>query len=231
MAVGNVMPTPVQQFLDNDGNPISAGKLYTYASGGSTPLQTFTDSNLGTPNANPVILDSAGRAAVFLSSSSYKFVLHTSSDVLVYTRDNVQSLTLQQSVIGENLPMFGTEERSVNDTSYAAGTTADKLSPTTKILPLDSANATGTWALRGMLKTSNAAAGHACTAGLVNLSDGSPNTALVEITSSNTTGEIKTSGAITFASGGSVKNYGVKLKSGNSATYVTAWGLELVRTA
>ena len=131
MAVGNVMPTPVQQFLDNDGNPISAGKLYTYASGGSTPLQTFTDSNLGTPNANPVILDSAGRAAVFLSSSSYKFVLHTSSDVLVYTRDNVQSLTLQQSVIGENLPMFGTEERSVNDTSYAAGTTADKLSPTT----------------------------------------------------------------------------------------------------
>ena len=229
MAVGNVMPTPVQQFLDNDGNPISAGKLYTYASGGSTPLQTFTDSNLGTPNANPVILDSAGRAAVFLSSSSYKFVLHTSSDVLVYTRDNVQSLTLQQSVIGENLPMFGTEERSVNDTSYAAGTTADKLSPTTKVLPLDSANATGTWALRGMLKTSNGS--HAATAALVNLSDGSPETAIVTISSTNTTVEIVTSSAITFATAGATKNYGVKLKSAHTSAYVTAWGLELVRTA
>ena len=229
MAVGNVMPTPVQQFLDNDGNPISAGKLYTYASGGSTPLQTFTDSNLGTPNANPVILDSAGRAAVFLSSSSYKFVLHTSSDVLVYTRDNVQSLTLHQSVIGENLPMYGTEERSVNDTSYAAGTTADKLSPTTKVLPLDSANATGTWALRGMLKTSNGS--HAATAALVNLSDGSPETAIVTISSTNTTGEIVTSSAITFATAGATKNYGVKLKSAHTSAYVTAWGLELVRTA
>ena len=229
MAVGNVMPTPVQQFLDNDGNPISAGKLYTYAAGGSTPLQTFTDRNLGTPNANPVILDSAGRAAVFLSSSSYKFVLHTSSDVLVYTRDNVQSLTLQQSVIGENLPMFGTEERSVNDTSYAAGTTADKLSPTTKVLPLDSANATGTWALRGMLKTSNGS--HAATAALVNLSDGSPETAIVTISSTNTTGEIVTSSAITFATAGATKNYGVKLKSAHTSAYVTAWGLELVRTA
>ena len=229
MAVGNVMPTPVQQFLDNDGNPISAGKLYTYASGGSTPVQTFTDSNLGTPNANPVILDSAGRAAVFLSSSSYKFVLHTSSDVLVYTRDNVQSLTLQQCVIGENLPMCGTEERSVNDTSYAAGTTADKLSPTTKVLPLDSANATGTWALRGMLKTSNGS--HAATAALVNLSDGSPETAIVTISSTNTTGEIVTSSAITFATAGATKNYGVKLKSAHTSAYVTAWGLELVRTA
>jgi hypothetical protein len=229
MAVGNVMPTPVQQFLDSNGDPISAGKLYTYAAGGSTPLQTFTDSNLGTPNANPVVLDSAGRAAVFLSSNSYKFVLHTSADILVYTRDNVQSLTLQQSVIGENLPMFGTEERSVNDTSYPSGTTADKLSPTTKILPLDSANATGTWALRGMLKTGNAS--HSATAGLVNLSDGSPETELVTISSTNTTGEIVTSTAITFAAAGASKNYGVKLKSANSATYVTAWGIELVRTA
>jgi hypothetical protein len=40
---------------------------------------------------------------------------------LIWEQDNVQSLTLQQTVIGENLPMFGTEERSVNDTSYAAG--------------------------------------------------------------------------------------------------------------
>ena len=231
MATGNVMPDPKFTGLDNNGNPLSGGKVYFYSAGTTSPLDTYTTSALTSANTNPVVLDSGGRATIYLSANAYKVILKTSADALIWEQDNVQSLTLQQTVIGENLPMFGTEERSVNDTSYAAGSTADKLSPTTKMHPLDSANATGTWALRGMLKTSNAAAGHACTAGLVNLSDGSPDTALVEITSSNTTGEIKTSGAITFASGGSVKNYGVKLKSGNSATYVTAWGLELVRTA
>ena len=80
-----------------------------------------------------------------------------------------------------------------------------------------------------MLKTGNAS--HAATAALVNLSDGSPETEIVTITSTNTTGEIVTSSAITFATAGATKNYGVKLKSANSATYVTAWGLELVRTA
>jgi hypothetical protein len=111
--------------------------------------------------------------------------------------------------------------------------TADKLSPTTKILPLDSANATGTWALRAMLKTSNGSQRvMRVQLGLVNLSDGSPETAIVEITSTNTTGEIKTSGAITFASRRQRQELlGSKLKSGNSATYVTAWGIELVRTA
>lgn len=229
MATGNVMPDPKFTGLDNNGNPLSGGKVYFYSAGTTSLLDTYNSSALTSANANPVVLDSGGRATIYLSANAYKVILKTSADALIWEQDNVQSLTLQQTVIGENLPMFGTEERSVNDTSYAAGTTADKLSPTTKILPLDSANATGTWALRGMLKTGNAS--HEATAGLVNLSDGSPNTALVEITSTSTTGEIKTSGAITFASGGSVKNYGVKLKSANSATYVTAWGLELVRTA
>ena len=229
MALGNVMPDPKFTGLDNDGNPLSGGKVYFYAAGTSTPLDTYTSSALTSANANPVVLDSAGRATIYLSSNSYKVHLKTSADASVWEVDNVQSLTLQQTVIGENLPMFGTEERSVNDTSYASGITADKLSPTTKILPLDSANATGTWALRGMLKTGNAS--HAATAALVNLSDGSPETEIVTITSTNTTGEIVTSSAITFATAGASKNYGVKLKSANSATYVTAWGLELVRTA
>ena len=80
-----------------------------------------------------------------------------------------------------------------------------------------------------MLKTSNGS--HAATAALVNLSDGSPETAIVTISSTNTTGEIVTSSAITFATAGATKNYGVKLKSAHTSAYVTAWGLELVRTA
>jgi hypothetical protein len=36
-----------------------------------------------------VILDSAGRASVWLGAGSYKFVLKDSTDVLVYTTDNI----------------------------------------------------------------------------------------------------------------------------------------------
>ena len=229
MATGNVMPDPKFTGLDNDGNPLSGGKVYFWSAGTSSPRDTYTTSALTVANANPVVLDSAGRATVYLSANAYKVKLTKSDGTLVWEQDNVQSLTLQQSVIGENLPLFGTEERSVNDTSYPSGITADKLSPTTKILPIDSANATGTWALRAMLKTSNGS--HAATLALVNLSDGSPETAIVEITSTNTTGEIKTSGAITFPAGGSVKNLATKLKSAHTSAYVTAWGIELVRTA
>jgi hypothetical protein len=49
-------PTPKQQFLDANGNPLSGGKVYAYAAGTTTPLVTYTDAGGSTPNTNPVIL-------------------------------------------------------------------------------------------------------------------------------------------------------------------------------
>ena len=229
MATGNVIPDPIFTGLDSDGNPLSGGKLYAYEAGGSSPQNMYTSSALTTPTANPVVLDSAGRATIFLSSSAYKFILKTSAEATVWTVDNVQAITLSQTVIGENLPFFGDASQSVNDTSYPSGATVDKLVPGTKTLSLDSADVTGTWALRGMLITENGS--HAATAALVNLTDGSPDTAIVTITSTSTTGASVTSSAITFATSGATKLYGVKATSANAATYVQAYGLELVRTA
>jgi hypothetical protein len=229
MATGNVIPDPIFTGLDSDGNPLSGGKLFAYAAGTTTPQDTYTSSALTSANANPVVLDSAGRATIFLSSSAYKFTLKTSADVTVWTVDNVQAITLSATVIGENLPFFGDASQSVNDTSYPSGATVDKLVPGTKTLSLDSADVTGTWALRGMLITENGS--HAATAALVNLTDGSPDTAIVTITSTSTTGASVTSSAITFATSGATKLYGVKATSANAATYVQAYGLELVRTA
>jgi hypothetical protein len=229
MATGNVIPDPIFTGLDSDGNPLNGGKLYAYSAGTSTPQNMYTSSALTTPTANPVVLDSAGRATIFLSSDSYKFILKTSADVTVWTVDNVQAITLSQTIIGENLPFFGDASQSINDTSYPSGTTIDKLYPGTKVLAVDSADITGTWALRGMLITENAS--HAATAALVNLTDGSPDTAMVTITSTSTTGAVITSGAITFPASGSTKSFGVKATSANASTYVQAYGLELVRTA
>jgi len=80
------------QFFDNNGNPLAGGLIYTYAAGTTTPAATFTSSSGGTANANPIVLDSAGRtpAQIWLTAgSSYKFVLETSLNVTIKTDDNI----------------------------------------------------------------------------------------------------------------------------------------------
>jgi hypothetical protein len=84
-----VCPAPKFVGLDNSGNPLSAGKLYSYLAGTSTALPTYSDSDLTVENTNPVILDAGGRATVYLSATSYKFVLKSSTDSVIYTQDNV----------------------------------------------------------------------------------------------------------------------------------------------
>lgn len=88
---GTVAPSPLFVAFDNSGVKCSLCKLYTYSAGTTTPLATYTDSSLTVANANPTILDSAGRAAVFLSATSYKFVLKTAADVTLWSVDNVKS--------------------------------------------------------------------------------------------------------------------------------------------
>ncbi len=80
------------QFFDNNGNPLSGGKLYTYEAGTTTPAVTYTSSSGLVANTNPIVLDSAGRIAaeVWLTvGDSYKFVLATSADVTIWTKDDI----------------------------------------------------------------------------------------------------------------------------------------------
>jgi len=86
------MPDPVFTGWDDNGDPLSGGLLYTYSAGTTTPLATYSDVGLTTPNANPVVLNSAGRATVYLSATSYKFVLKTSAGATVWTQDNVSAV-------------------------------------------------------------------------------------------------------------------------------------------
>lgn len=80
------------QFFTNNGVILSGGKLYSYAAGTTTPQTTYTSSSGATAHANPIILDSAGRVPggeIWLTAVSYKFVLNTSTDVLIATYDNI----------------------------------------------------------------------------------------------------------------------------------------------
>ena len=88
--MASLTPTPKQQIYGSDGNPLVGGKIYTYAAGTTTPLATYTDAGAGTANTNPIILNSLGQANIWLApSSSYKFSVFTSVDVLLYTVDNI----------------------------------------------------------------------------------------------------------------------------------------------
>ena len=82
------------QALDNLGNPLSGGFLYTYSAGTTTPYSTWTDSTLSVPNANPIILNSAGRPPneIWFDSTSYKFVLTDSLSNVLGTWDNIQGV-------------------------------------------------------------------------------------------------------------------------------------------
>lgn len=84
------------QFFDNNGNPLSGGKLFTYAAGTTTNQTTYTSLSGSTAHTNPIILDSAGRVPggeVWLTlGQRYKFLLKTSTDVQIWSADNVSGI-------------------------------------------------------------------------------------------------------------------------------------------
>lgn len=240
MATGTLSPYAFAQFCNNSGVPLAAGLLYTYEAGTTTPATTYLDSTLtvGNQNTNPIILDSGGRCTIYLDASSYKYILTDGvgynalipvsvvQGVVIDTQDNVQSTAVGQSGgLGEIYFMGGDFSSPITLTSYPSGATVDKLHIGSGIYSVDSADLPGTYSLQAMLIGN----GGTVTLALVNLSDGAPDTPLVTITSTSTTGELKTSSSITFAASGTSKSYGIKAKV--SAGFGLAWSAKITRTA
>jgi len=84
------------QFLDNAGNVLTGGKIFTYAAGTTTPQVTYTTSLGSIPHPNPIILDAAGRVPggeIWLTDGLvYKFILRDANDVLIATYDGVTGI-------------------------------------------------------------------------------------------------------------------------------------------
>jgi hypothetical protein len=81
-------------FLDDSGVPVNAGLVYFFRTGTSTEQDTYSDSTLDTANANPVVLNSSGRAttAIYGDPSSgydYRVRLATSADVQIWQYDDI----------------------------------------------------------------------------------------------------------------------------------------------
>lgn len=81
------------QFLDNNGNVLTGGKIYTYAAGTTTPQASYTSAAGTTAHSNPIILDASGRVPggeIWLTDGlQYKVAIYTADNVLIGTYDNV----------------------------------------------------------------------------------------------------------------------------------------------
>lgn len=98
-----ISPAPKLQFLDQNGKPLAGGCVFTYAAGTTTPQATYTDATGTAQNTNPVILDSGGRASIWLTAQGYKFSVASSggtncaSGTTQYTVDAVTALSFNSA--------------------------------------------------------------------------------------------------------------------------------------
>jgi hypothetical protein len=90
------MPVPLGSPIFTAWSGVTAGQilpgalLYTYAGGTTTPQATYTDATLATPNTNPVVMNAAGQAQVWLpDNSNFKFALQDSLANPQWTIDKV----------------------------------------------------------------------------------------------------------------------------------------------
>jgi hypothetical protein len=86
----SILPPAKTTFFDSNGNPLSSGKVFSYIPGTTTPKTTWQDAAETIPNANPVILDAAGRALV-LGSGNYRQQVYDRNNNLQW--DQVTSST------------------------------------------------------------------------------------------------------------------------------------------
>ena len=99
-----------QQYFDNNGLPLAGGLIYTYQAGTSTPLTTYTDNGGTIANANPIVLDSAGRVPYeiwMLTGYSYKFIIQSATATTIQTLDNLYPILQNAPASAPAVPSGG----------------------------------------------------------------------------------------------------------------------------
>lgn len=155
-----LLQAPYNQFLDDDGNPLTGGFVYSYEAGTDTPKATYTDYTGSTPASNPVELDAAGRADIWIEGD-YKFTVKDADGVTIRTVDHIEAVdaggdmtkaiydpaNIQQQLLGTTAVQtftnktgsFSAGTASVAPITLTAGT--NKTSATAGIVEYDGTNA------------------------------------------------------------------------------------------
>lgn len=91
--MANRFANPDDVFYDASGVVASGGTLQFYASGTTTPLNTYSNQGLTIANTNPVVLDSSGKVPsnvdIFLQNLAYSVVFKDQLGNTVWTKDPV----------------------------------------------------------------------------------------------------------------------------------------------
>lgn len=80
---------PFVQYFNGSGQVLPGNKLFFYEVGTTTPKDTYSDSGLSTPNANPVIADANGRIPDIFLDGIYNVILKDANDITIDTADPV----------------------------------------------------------------------------------------------------------------------------------------------
>jgi len=111
----SLLSNPKFQIIDSNGTPVAGGWVYTYETGTSTELATYTDSSEVAQNTNPIVLDSRGEADVYLLGT-YRVVTYSGDPgdegVLIWSQDNIVgatpgSTTVTGMPVGSVVPYAG----------------------------------------------------------------------------------------------------------------------------
>lgn len=89
--MAGVYPLSRMQQLDPLSlRPLSAGRLFIFQAGTSTPFSAFKDYGLTNPHASPILLDSAGRVPmIYLADGTYRHRLESSSGTAQFDDDGI----------------------------------------------------------------------------------------------------------------------------------------------
>jgi hypothetical protein len=86
----NPIIQPHVTFVNGAGQSCASCTLSSYSAGTTSPIATYTDASGTSQNTNPIVLDAAGGANIWLSNSTYKFVLKSSLGATIWSVDLVK---------------------------------------------------------------------------------------------------------------------------------------------
>ena len=111
---------PKFRAFDSNGDPLSGGLLDTFEEGSSTPKASFADGTGLVLNPNPVVLDAAGRAEVWLDGK-YKLRLRDSASATQWTMDSVAGVgfVAAAEIIDEWTPFADSTPSFVDATNFS----------------------------------------------------------------------------------------------------------------
>lgn len=132
LAQKTAAPFTLQQYFDDNGDPLSAGGMCVFAAGTSTLANSYTTAAGSVANANPLLFDPSGRPdsnGFFLTPGvSYKLVLvdfdgvgspscSPINGVTIWTQDNILAVPSSSALIEVSTATAG-ENISAGDAVY-----------------------------------------------------------------------------------------------------------------